>query len=285
MSLQKWTLAGTGLFCVIGLILRALGVSFGLDLMILAVLGGIISLAFAQRNTQYQLATTRRNLTQRLRELGDDSARLHKALDELVPLQRTTLWYVKNRPGSGIPTTDLGRAHRNGSRSGLAGRSSTPEVMNSTAGVSFARALDPGRSTVVGGLLSPAARDALPASTTVRPFMPARAVESLDVGEPLDLIVIDEAAFSEDPWSLSVGPTGVALMRDLLDAVRLAREQGVQTVLLPFDAVPDIHSTTMRSAPVLQLPLTEDLSAQASGAPLTPVLAALEGIAARRGAL
>ena len=283
MSLQKGTFIGAGALCALGLILRTFGVSSGLDLMILAVLGAVIGLAFTQRTTQNQLSTTRRNLTQRLREVGDAQARREEAVDELVTLQRTTLWYVKNRPGSGGPTADLTRTHRNSSRSGLAGRSSTPDVTNAEVGMSFAMALDPERKTAIGGVLPDASRTALPDDTTFIPFMPHRAVELLDGGQPLDLIVIDEAAFAHHPWAAGVGPTGTDMMKDLLDAVRIAYGQGIQTFLLPFETVPDIHTTALRRAPVLPLPLTEDAALQTSGAPLASTLRSLKAIAERRG--
>lgn len=282
MSLQKGMLIGAGVLCALGLILRVVGVAFGLDLMILGTFAAVIALSFVLRTTQNQLSTTRRSITQRLRDADQAQVRQQEAIDELATLQRTTLWYVKNRTGANVPTTELAGSLRGTPRLGLAGRSSTPDVTNAAAGVSFASALDPERTTTIGGVFSAESREFLPAGTTVKPFIPYRAVESFEAGGPFDLVVIDEAELAHDPWARSVGPAGITMMKDLLEAVHVAREQGVQTVILPFDSVPDIHSTAFRSVPVLRLPLGQDVSSQASGAPLTPVLGALEQLAARR---
>lgn len=283
MSLQKMAISGSAALCAVGLILRVLGVSFGLELMLLGILGAVLALSLAQRTTQNMLATTRRNLTQRLREHGDVQGAQGEVIDELITLERTTLWYVKNRPGQGASTPEVPAPPRSTFHSGLAGRSSTPDVTNAAAGITFTSALDPTRRIAVGGVLTQAVREALPEGTAVTQFVPGRALESLEAGERLDLLVIDEAEFSHEPWSRSTGPTGIRMMKDLLSAVRTAREQGVQTVVIPFDTVPDIHSRAFRDARTLELPLAEETTAlQTSGAPITQLLSTLDDLAARR---
>lgn len=285
MSLQKMAVSGSAALCAVGLILRAVGVSFGLELMLLGILGAVLALSLAQRTTQNMLATTRRNLTQRLREHGDVQGAQGEALDELTTLQRTTLWYVKNRPGSGSGSgiTETPAQPRSTFRSGLAGRSSTPDVTNAAAGISFTSALDPTRRSAVGGVLTQSSLEALPEGTAITQFVPGRALELLEAGERLDLLVIDEAELSREPWSRSTGPAGISMMKDLLSAVHAASEKGVQTVIVPFDSVPDIHSRAFRDARALVLPLSEEATAlQTSGAPITHLLSALDDLAVRR---
>lgn len=285
MSLQKGILVGAGVLCTLGFVLRLVGIEFGLDLMIVGVFGVLVALAFAQRSTQNLLSTTGRNLAQRTREVESSLGGTDEKLDELEALQRTTLWYVKNRPGASATPPPAGSSSpRPRHHPGTAGRSATPDVSNASADLTFASALDPTRDVVIGGILANTAHDELPPGTAFHRFMPHHALESLESVGRIDLIVIDEAELGSEPWSRSVGPTGIPMLRDLLDSIRTAKEEGVQAVILPArkGSVPDIHSSVLDDVGTLRLPLSDDAKAQTSGAPVTSVLDALEKITGQR---
>lgn len=284
MSWQRVTLYGSTALLAVGLILRAMGNGLGLDLMVVAVFVLIVSVAFAQRSTQHALATARRGLTQRMRELGEAQSDQREAMHELTALQRTTLYYAKLRPAGGSQPQEPRTARSRAGEAGRAGRSSTPDVTNAAADESFASLLDPSRAIVVGGVLSELTRAALPEGTTVKPFVPNRAVESIDAAHRLDLVVLDEAALAEGAWARSAGPAGIPMMRDLLASIDVARDRGVATVVVPSAGVPDIHSDALRGPSVLRLPLAAAAADHAAGAPLSGVLRALDEIAAGRGA-
>lgn len=280
MSMYKGLVGGAAALCAVGLVLRIAGVPWGTEVMILALFGAVIALVLSQRTTQNLVSTTRRNLTVRLKEIDEAQAREHDAIDELTSLQRTTLWYVKNRPqGAPAPVEAVAGRSRRPHRSGTAGRSSTPEVTNDSADISFTTALDPRRPSIVAGVLASRTREVLPEGTRVEQFLPGRALESLETVERPALIVVDEAAFEESPWDRAVGPTGTATMRDLLAALQGAREAGISAVIVPFRGVPDVHSAVLHSSGAVRLPLPDQLREQASGAPLPAVLTALDALA------
>lgn len=283
MSLQKVMIFGSAVLVAVGLVLRLIDWVFGFELMLLGVFTAVVAMLMTQRSAQNLLSTTRRSLTQRLRDLDEAQEKHGKALKELAALQRTTLWYAKNRTDTEAAASRVAAPiPQNSHRAGLVGRASTPDVTNAAADVSFASLLDPARGMTIGGVLSDPSRRVLPSGTTVKPFLPGRAVESLAAAGQLDLVVLDEEEFSSAPWSRSFGPAGIGMMKDLLDAIGVAHEKGIPTVVLPFDSVPDIHSAALRNAPVLRLPLPEDAVIQTAGAPLSALLGALDNLAVRR---
>lgn len=277
MSLPKRTLILAGALCAIGVLLRAFGVSWGLDVLVVSVLVAVASVSFTQRTVQNELATMRKNFTQRLQALSARQETLEKTLKEHGKLQRTTLYYAKNGSSSSGKHTEgaLAAVAIDPHRNGIAGRSSTPDVSNSNAHHSFAGLLDPITEKVVGGVMTPQAIEALPEGTTYRPLLPFRAAESLAASPEITLVVIDEATFGSAPWDRAVGPVGISMMKDLDRALRLAQEKGVQVVVLRHEGIPDIHTKTLDSVGALRLPLSDADLASTAGAPSSPVISAL----------
>ena len=283
MSWQRVTLFCSAALLAGGFVMRATGIALGLELMIIAVFIAIVSQSFTQRASLHALSTTRRGLMLRLRELGEAEEKTRAAVDELTALQRTTLYYAKNPPNRKASSTEAPDA--NASRTGAAsraGRSSTPNVTNASADAAVASLLDPTRAVAVHGVLSRSTAAALPSGAVVKPFVPGRAAESLATDAVVDLIVVDEAALSDGQWSRSTGAAGIAIMRDLLEAIRVAQSRGIAAVVIPASDVPDIHSDALKSSAAIRLPLTEALIEPAAGAPLSAVLVALDGVALRR---
>lgn len=283
MSLRNGALIAAGLLCLSGLLLRLAGASWGLDVLLLGMLAALTALFLAQRSMHNTLATTRRALTNRLMEIGESQEQVRQSLETLTSLERTTLWYVKDRPGAaGSPSAGTAGSDGPYRRQRLAGRASTPGVSNLGAGTTFGHILSGEAQPVICGVLSDSVRAALHDVAQVREFIPCRALETLESARPVDLIVIDEQEFTRSPWSHATGPSGINAMRDLVDAVREARHGGTQTVVLHGDGVPDMNSKVIRSLPVLTVPLSPEEHAQTSGAPLSPLMYALDDIAARR---
>ncbi|WP_422115717.1 hypothetical protein [Brachybacterium sp. UNK5269] len=285
MSLPKRTLILAGALCAIGVLLRAFGVSWGLDVLVVSVLVAVVSVSFTQRTVQNELATMRKNVTQRLQALSARQETLEQTLKEHGRLQRTTLYYAKNgSSGNGKHTevVPVAAVAMDPHRSGIAGRSSTPEVSNINAHHTFAGLLDPTAEKVVGGVMTPEAIEALPEGTTYQPLLPFRATELLTVEPVIGLIVVDEASFESAPWDRAVGPVGIGMMKDLDRALRLALEKGAQVVVLRHEGTSDIHSTALNSVRALRLPLSEADLASTAGAPSSPVLSALAAFVDQR---
>lgn len=281
MSLPKRALILAGALCVLGVVLRVLGVEWGLDVLILSTFVAVLASALMQRSAQHELATFRRNVTSRLHALSEGQGEIRSELTEHGKLQRTTLYYAKNG-SAGLsdlaPALDgqgeSGPASAGGR--GIAGRSSTPEVTNLRARHSYEGFLrGPDRGTAVAGVLSPGALAALPDGVEFQPFFPYRAAEGLQSGPPVDMIVIDQASFHSTPWDRAVGPVGISLMKDLERALRAAVEQDVRIVILRDTSVPDIHTSALDGLPALRLPLSDLDASASSGAPASPVVAAL----------
>ena len=272
-----------GALSAIGLLLRLLGISWGLDILVIAVLVAVVSVSFAHRAIQHELSTARRATAQRLAALAESQDDLRKVLEEHGKLQRTTLYYAKNgSTGLGRETTDTALASTGPVRSGIAGRSSTPEVSNDNARHSFATVLDGGSTVEVIGLLTPEAEAALPERVGFTPLIPFRAAETVDAHARSSLIVVDEAVFATAPWERAVGPVGIEMMSDLVGALSRAQAEGTQIAILRHRRVPDIHDTALDRLRALRLPVSEADEAASAGAPATPVVAALAHFAEER---
>lgn len=291
MSFPKRSLILAGALCVLGAVLRVLGVSWGLEVLVLGVFVAVVSMTFIQRAVQREVATLRRNSTRRLQGLATEQAALVASMEEQSKLLRTTLYYAKNGSVSALgaiggdpaPTSsglaDLTR------RQGIAGRSSTPEVTNNRARHSFAAILgDAAEAPTIAGVLTPGAVDSLPAGARFTPFLPFRAAEAVTADGPLDLLIIDESAFRSVPWDRAVGPVGVGMMQDLELALRQAIEQDVQLVILQDDLVPDVHTAALAGLRALRLPMSNADREAAADAPASPVVAALSRFAEDRRA-
>lgn len=279
----KRVLLLAGAMTAIGLLLRALGQQWGLDVLLVALLLAVLSVALMLRSIQHELSTSRRNTAQRLQSLTAAQTALAETFEEHGKLQRTTLYYAKNgssrlvREGTAEPMLPT-----DPHRTGVAGRSSTPEVSNSRASHSFSTALEATGTPLVTGLLSPAAERSLPDSVTVHPFLPFHARESLEAAADADLVVVDEAVFTTAPWDRAVGPVGISMMKDLVAALAAARVKGMQVVILSHGGLSDINGTALASIRGLRLPAREVDHEAASGAPMSPVMAALSAHAERR---
>lgn len=276
MVTPKRMLLLAGVLSAIGLLLRLLGISWGLDILVIAVLVAVVSVSFSQRAIQHELSTARRATAQRLAAAAESQDMLRKILEEHSKLQRTTLYYAKNgSTGTGRGATDSGPSSTGPLRSGIAGRSSTPEVSNDNARHSFATVLGGGSTVEVIGLLAPEAEAALPEQVRFTPLIPFRAAETLDAHDRSSLIVVDEAVFAAAPWERAVGPVGIGMMNDLVSALTRAQAEGTQIAILRHRRVPDIHDTALDRLRALRLPVSETDGAASAGAPATPVIAAL----------
>ena len=288
MSLPKRTLILAGALCVLGVVLRIVGVEWGLDVLVLSILVAVLASALMQRSVQHELATLRRNSTNRLQALAIEQEELRATLAEHGKLQRTTLYYAKNSAtsaGSAVPPVNApgGTPAPTRGGQGIAGRSSTPEVTNSRAQHTFAGFLEePSEGIVVSGVLTPEAIDALPDGVGFRPFLPFRAAESLAVGPSAMLIVIDQAAFRAAPWDRAIGPVGIGMMRDLELALHQSLDQDMQILVLEDRIIPDIHTSALDAIRALHLPLSKDDSSVSAGAPPSSIVSALSAFAEHR---
>lgn len=283
MVTPKRILLLAGALCALGVLLRLLGIVWGLDVLMVGVLVAVVSVSFAQRALQHELATARRATAQRLAAVVGSQDELRNMLEEHGKLQRTTLYYSKNgATGTGRQSTESGLVAIDPLRSGIAGRSSTPEVSNGSARHSFATLLTGGDTTQITGLLSPGAVAALPEQVSFSPLIPFRAAETLDSHDSSSLIVVDEAVFATAPWERAVGPVGTGMMNDLVGALSKAQGEGTQIAILRHRRVPDIHDTALDRIRALRLPLSEADAAASAGAPATPVIAALAHYAEER---
>lgn len=272
-----------GALSALGALLRLLGIPWGLDVLVVGVLVAVISVSFAQRALQHEFATARRATAQRLAAVVESQDQIRKILEEHGKLQRTTLYYSKNgAAGPGRGSAESGLVAVDPLRSGIAGRSSTPEVSNESARHSFATLLNSGGITEITGLLSPEAVAALPGQVSFSPLIPFRATETLEAHDNYSLIVIDEAVFATAPWERSVGPVGIGMMNDLVGALSKAQGDGTQIAILRHRRVPDIHDTALDRLRALRLPISETDAAASAGAPATPVITALAHFAEER---
>ena len=159
-----------------------------------------------------------------------------------------------------------------------AGRAATPEVSNPFTDESLQSMLAPGRTLKVGGVFSP--RSLSVGEHLV--WTPGQVSESLERQKP-EVLLIDEQEIQESAlWSSATTGAGTALMRELLEGIRWAKEGGVPVYLLPSTLAPDVHSSALRSAPVLVLPLDEASLVASAGGPQTPLLRSLHELAVAR---
>lgn len=160
-----------------------------------------------------------------------------------------------------------------------AGRAATPDVSNPFTEESLHSMLTPSRTLKVGGIFSPRS---LPEGEHVV-WVPGQVSESLERQKP-EVLLIDEQEIKESAlWSSATTGAGTGLMRELLEGIRWAKGRGVPVYLLPSSLAPDVHSTALRSAPVLVLPLDDAAMQASAGAPQTPLLRRLHEIAIERG--
>ena len=146
MSLPKRTLILAGALCALGLVLRVLGVEWGLDVLVVATLIAVLSATFMGRAAQYDQATFRKNVLSRLQASSKELEEIRSELAAQGKIQRTTLYYAKNgstSAGGGSMRVDgNGQVIAGAGGYAIAGRSSTPEVTNVRARHSFAGLLD-----------------------------------------------------------------------------------------------------------------------------------------------
>lgn len=184
---------------------------------------------------------------------------------------------------SGYSFPDSGVGFRTDQSSGLldtvnVGRGATPEVRNPNSRETFATMLDPERELKVGGIFF---AEELP-GVTHSEWYPGSVIESLHQSMP-DVVIIDELAVSQSQaWKESFNAVGTSRMREIMAAIEWLKQKGIITFHISADLPPDVHSATLKNAPITHLPVDETTQKSDFGGPHTELYEALQRLALER---
>lgn len=278
----KISLAAAVLFFAFGAIAQIWLPQLGLTAMLLAVMSGLAAVVLRQQAVLRRLALHERLIAQVQKtaangkvETATYGASILRRVKQLTddPGAKTGAHHDQPAEAAGAGSAGTRMTGEHG-----AGRAATPEVSNPFTEESMLSMLTPGRAMKVGGVFS---LHSLPEGEHAV-WAPGQVAASLEAHKP-EVLLIDEQEIRESPlWSSATTGAGTGLMRELLEGIRWAKARGVPAYLLPSSLAPDVHSSALRSAPVLVLPLDDATMQASAGGPHTPLLRALHDIAVER---
>lgn len=279
----KLAIAGAVLFFAAGAVVQLWMPQLGLTAMLLGVMCALAAVVLRQQAVMRRLTKHERLIVQVQKtaangktETATYGASILRRVKQLTDESASPSGAAPAPPAAA--TQGVG-ARSSGAERQVAGRAATPEVSNPFTEESLQSMLTPGRTLKVGGVFSP---DVLPEGDHVV-WVPGQVSESLERQKP-EVLLIDEQEIQESAlWSSATTGAGTALMRELLEGIRWAKQHGVPVYLLPSQLAPDVHSSALRSAPVLLLPLDDATLLASAGGPQTPLLRSLHEVAVARG--
>lgn len=278
----KASIAAAVIFFAAGAIAQIWAPQLGLTAMLLGVMSALAAIVLRQQAVLRRLAAHERLITQVQKTAAN--GKTETATYGASILRRVKQLTDESGAQAGAqhqPPSQAAQGAGAGSNAAAelgAGRASTPEVSNPFTEESLHAMLTPGRRLKVGGVFS---QRSLPDGEHVV-WAPGQVSESLERQKP-EVLLIDEHEIQASPlWSSATTGAGTGLMRELLDGIRWAKAHGVPVYLLPSSLAPDVHSSALRSASVLVLPLDEATLRASAGGPQTTLLRTLHEAAVER---
>ncbi|MGO1736853.1 MAG: hypothetical protein ACTHZ9_11110 [Leucobacter sp.] len=270
------------IFFVLGAFAQIWAPQWGLTAMLFGVMCALAAVVFGQQTVLRRLSKHERLLKQvhktawngkaETATYGGSILRRVKQLTDEGAAPRSS---SNDQPAR--PTES--EARLNASPQQSAGRAATPEVSNPFTDESLHSMLAPGRKLKVAGVFSPRS---LPGVEHMA-WIPGDVSASLARTRPESLLIDEQEVQDSALWSSATSGAGTRLMSELIDGVRWAKAHGIPAYLLRASVAPDVHSSALRSAPVVVLPLDAESLEASAGGPQTSLLQELQQIAIERG--